>query len=65
MKMDIFLKKVLVLPPPYLIPFLKVLYQNKTFHNFPKRGQHSIVKSNIGLEYTLSTIQKIFKIFNS
>ena len=66
MKTDIFLKKVLVLPPPYLIPFLKVLYQNKTFHNFPKRGQHSIFKRNMGLEYTLSTIQKILKsLFNS
>ena len=51
---------------PHSIPFLKVLYQNKTFHNFPKRGQHSIFKRNMGLEYTLSTIQKILKsLFNS
>ena len=37
---------------------LNFLYQNKAFHNFPKRGQHSIVKLNIGLEYVLSTIEK-------
>ena len=56
-------------PPPapprppliqFLISFLKVLYQNKALHNFSKRGQDSIVKRNIGLEYSLSTIRKIF-----
>ena len=49
-------------PPPYSIPFKEVLYQNKTLHNFPKRGQHLIVKRNIGLEYALSTIRKILKV---
>ena len=51
---------------PYSIPFLKVLNQNKALYNFPKRGQHSIVKHNIGLEYALNTIQKILtSLFNS
>ena len=44
----------------------KVLYQNKDFHNFPKRGQHLIVKHNIGLKYALNTIRKILtSLFNS
>ena len=36
-------------PPPYSVPYF-----------FSKRGQDSIVKRNIGLEYSLSTIRKIF-----
>ena len=66
MKKGIFLKKSPTPPPsPYSIPFLKVLYQNKTLHNSPKGGQHSIVKRNVGLEYALNTIQKNFKsLFN-
>ena len=67
MKKGIFLKKVPDSPPPspYSIPFLKVLYKNKTLHNSPKGGQHSIVKRNVGLEYALNTIQKILKsLFN-
>ena len=39
--------------PPYSIPFLHVLHQNKVLYNFCKRGQPSIVKHNIGLEYAL------------
>ena len=39
--------------PLYSIPFLSVLHQNEALHNFPKRGQRSIVKCNIGLEYAL------------
>ena len=43
--------------PPYSIPFLSVLYQNKALYNFRKRGRSSIVKRNIepniGLEYAL------------
>ena len=58
MKKEIFLKNIPA-PSPYSIPFLKVLYQNKTLHNFPKSGQHSIVKRNIGVEYALNMIQKI------
>ena len=38
---------------PYSIPFLSVLHRNKALHNFWERGQHSIVKHNIGLEYAL------------
>ena len=30
----------------YSIPFLKFLYQNEVLHNFPKEGQHLIVKHN-------------------
>ena len=39
---------------PYSIPFLNVLYQNKALHNFPKRGQHSIFKRYVRLEYALT-----------
>ena len=64
-KKDTFEKRALFLkkrhqifhPPPYSIPFLSVLYQNKALYNFRKRGRSSIVKRNIepniGLEYTL------------
>ena len=50
-------------PPPtsYSIFFLKVLFQNKFLSNFPRREQDSIVKRNIGLEYSPSTIRKILK----
>ena len=65
LKKGIFLKKSSALPL-FPIPFLNVLRQNKTLRNFSKRGQHSIVKRNIGLEYTLSTIRKILSsLFNS
>ena len=57
MKKSLFWKKAPL--PLYSIPFLNVLRQYKALHNFPKRGQHSIVKCNIGLGYALSTIQKI------
>ena len=44
------------LPPPcYSIPFLSVLHQNKSLHNFCKRGQRSIVEHNIGPEYALTS----------
>ena len=66
MKKGIFLKKSPPSSPPYSILVLNVLYQNKTLHNFHKRGQHLIGKHNIDLEYALSTVQKIFKsLFNS
>ena len=39
--------------PPYSIPFLSVLHQNKALHNFCKKEQRSIVECNIGLEYAL------------
>ena len=45
-----------ILPPSsahYSIPFLSVLHRNKALYNFRKRGQRSIVKHNIGLEYAL------------
>ena len=58
MKKEISLKNIPA-PTPNSITFLKVLYQNKTLHNFPKSGQHSIVKRNIGVEYALNMIQKI------
>ena len=48
-------------PSSYSIFFLKVLFENKFFHNLHKRGQDSIVKRNIGLEYSPSTIRKILK----
>ena len=65
LKKGTFLKKSSALPL-FPIPFLNVLRQNKTLRNFSKRGQHSIVKRNIGLEYTLSTIRKILSsLFNS
>ena len=48
-------------PRSYSIFFLKVLFQNKFLSNFPRRGQDSIVKRNIGLEYSPSTIRKILK----
>ena len=52
-------------PPTYSIHFLKVLYQNKALYNFPKRGQHLIVKRNIGPEYALSMVWKILtSLFN-
>ena len=34
--------------------FLSILHQNKALHNFGTRGQCSIVKCNIGLEYALT-----------
>ena len=50
----LFLKKrAPKISPPYSIPFLSVLHQNKALHNFRKRVQPSIVKGNIGLEYAL------------
>ena len=65
LKKATFLKKSSALPS-FPIPFLNVLRQNKALRNFPKRAQHSIVKRNIGLEYTLSTIRKILSsLFNS
>ena len=48
-----FLKKIPTFPP-YSIPFLNVLYQNKSLHIFPKRGQHSILKRYIRLKYALT-----------
>ena len=41
--------------PPYSIPSLSVLHQNKALYNFHERGQRSIVERNIGLEYALET----------
>ena len=41
--------------PPYSIPFLSVLHQNKALYNFRKRGQRSILERNIGLEYALKS----------
>ena len=38
------------LTPPYSIPFLSVLHQNKALRNFRKSEQYSI-----GVEYALST----------
>ena len=53
-KQACFLKKGPTFPPPHSIPFLSVWHQNKILHNFHKRGQCSIVKHNIGLEYALT-----------
>ena len=39
--------------PPPINPFLGVLYQNKALYSFCKKGQHSTVERNIGLEYAL------------
>ena len=65
LKKGTFLKKSSALPS-FSIPFLNVLRQNKALRNFPKRGQHLIVKRNIGLEYTLSTIRRVLSsLFNS
>ena len=47
------LEKAPAIPPSYSIPFLSVLHRNKVLYNFRKRGQRSIVKHNIGLEYVL------------
>ena len=44
-------KKFTPPPLPYSISFLSVLHQNKALDNFCKRGQHSIVECNIGLDY--------------
>ena len=43
----------LPLPHPYSIPFLSISPQIKVLYNFRKRGQHSIVKRQRGLEYAL------------
>ena len=48
-----FKKRAPKIPPPYSIPFLSVLRQNKALYNFRKRGQRSIVERNIGLKYPL------------
>ena len=42
--------------PSYSIPFLSVLHHNKALYNFRKRGQHSIVERNIGLESALLVV---------
>ena len=39
--------------PPYQIPFLIVLHQNKPLHNFRKKRQLSIAEHNINLKYAL------------
>ena len=46
-------------PPPYSITLISVLHENKALHNFCKRGQHSIVECNIGLEYALIWVKNI------
>ena len=46
---------------PLFNPFSKCIaskYQNKVFHNFCKRGQHSIVECHIGLEYALVNLDR-------
>ena len=51
--------------PPYSIPFLSVLYQNKALYNFGKREERSIVERNIVLEYPLpSVINKVLRFGN-
>ena len=40
-------------PPPYSIPFLSVLGQNKALFDFHKRGHRLIVERNIGLEFSI------------
>ena len=53
---------------PYSIPFLSVLHQSKVLHNFQKRGQHSIVKTQKRsnpyekINQCLTDINQIFKI---
>ena len=47
-------------PPTHSISFLSVLHQNKALHNFPNRGQSSIVERNIGLEYALSVVKQLY-----
>ena len=39
---------------PYSMPLQSVFHKNKAMHNFCKRGQHSIVEHNIGVEYALT-----------
>ena len=56
-KKDTFLIKKA--PQPYSIPFLSVLHQNKDLYNFQKRGQHSIVKLYVGLEYALPNLDSL------
>ena len=50
-------------PPHFSIPFLCALHQNKTLHNFRKRGQRSIVERNIGLAYALMVVFPFIKGF--
>ena len=59
MKKDTFFEKRAskISPPPYSIPFLSVLHQNKAFHNFRKRGQRSVVERNKGLENALVIVK--------
>ena len=49
--------------PPFSIPFLSVVHQNKALYNFRKMGQYSIVQRNIGLEYALSAILDMQDVF--
>ena len=46
---------------PPLPPLFSVLHQNKALYDFHKRGQHSIVECNIGLEYALASPQETKK----
>ena len=39
--------------------FLKSVLQNKSLYNFRKRGQGSIIKHNIGLEYALPNLDNL------
>ena len=46
----------------FIPPLFSVLHQNKALYNFHKRGQHSIVECNIGLEYALASPQETKKL---
>ena len=46
----------------FIPPLVSVLHQNKALYNFHKRGQHSTVECNIGLEYALASPQETKKL---
>ena len=46
-------------PPPYSVPFLSVLHQNKALYYFHKREQRSVVEHNIGLEIVKERRKKV------
>ena len=53
MKKGTFFEKRVQKSPPYSIPFLNVLHQNKALYNFCKKEQLSIVERKIDLKYSL------------
>ena len=53
MKKGTFFEKRVQKSPPYSIPFVSVLHQNKTLYNFRKKEQLSRAERTMDLKYVL------------